>query len=149
LSFGDIAGLVAAAAFLILVFFLAVPLLKLGGVLDEARRGIRESVDSITPTLEETHVTVTEANKQLERLDTITSNVADVTTNVSSLVSLTAATVGGPLIKIAGFTAAVKAGIGSLRAEEKTAGAVKRGATTPKAPKPGKPTLGRSAAARR
>lgn len=112
---GDIAGLIAAGVFLILTALLAVPILKLGGVFDELRKGIRESVDAITPTLAETQVTVAEANKQLEKVDAITTSVAETTGNVSSLVALTAATVGGPLIKLAGFSAAVRAGITSLR----------------------------------
>jgi hypothetical protein len=52
-----------------------------------------------------------EANRQLARIDTITSDVAEVTGNASALVSLIAATVGGPLIRIAGFSAAVRAAI--------------------------------------
>jgi hypothetical protein len=57
-------------------------------------------------------VTIREANKQLGRVDTITRNVADITGNASALVALFAATVGGPLIKLAGFSAAVKAAFG-------------------------------------
>lgn len=117
MSGGDIAGLIAAGVFLVLVLLLAVPLLKLGGVLDEVRSGIRESVDAITPTLAETQVTVLEANKQLAKIDSITTHVSETTSNVSSLVALTAATVGGPLIKLAGFSAAVRAGISSLRSD--------------------------------
>ena len=55
---GDIAGLIAAGVFLVLTALLAIPLIKLGGVFDELRAAIRESVDSLTPTLAETHVTV-------------------------------------------------------------------------------------------
>ncbi|MGO2751749.1 MAG: DUF948 domain-containing protein [Pseudoclavibacter sp.] len=120
MSGGDIAGLIAAGVFLVLVLLLAVPLLKLGGVLDEVRSGIRESVDAITPTLAETQVTVLEANKQLAKIDSITTHVSETTSNVSSLVALTAATVGGPLIKLAGFSAAVRAGISSLRSDGPT-----------------------------
>ena len=112
---GDIAGLIAAGVFAVLVCLIAVPLIKLGGVLDELRAGIRESVQHLTPTLAETQVTVKEANRQLAKVDDITTHVSDATNNVSSLVALTAATVGGPLIKLAGFTAAVRAGISSLR----------------------------------
>lgn len=117
MSGGDIAGLIAAGVFLVLVLLLAVPLLKLGGVLDEVRSGIRESVDAITPTLAETQVTVLEANKQLAKIDSITTHVSETTSNVSSLVALTAATVGGPLIKLAGFSAAVRAGISSFKSD--------------------------------
>lgn len=115
MSGGDIAGLIAAGVFLILVALLAVPIIKLGGVFDELRRGIRESVDEITPTLAETHVTLQETNKQLAKVDSITTNVNEVTDNVNSLVALTAATVGGPLIKLAGFSAAAVAGFKALR----------------------------------
>lgn len=114
MSVGDIAGLIAAGAFLVLVLLLAVPILKLGGVLDEVRRGVRESVDEFTPTIAQTQVTMQEANHQLARIDAITSNVEETTKNVNSLVALTAATVGGPLIKLAGFSAAARAGLSAM-----------------------------------
>jgi len=112
---GDIAGLIAAGVFAVLVGLLAVPLIKLGSVLDETRSAIRELSENITPVLEEATVTISEANKQLARVDTITSGVAEATGNVSSLIALFAATVGGPLIKLAGFSGAVRAGILGLR----------------------------------
>lgn len=115
-SGGDIAGLIAAAVFAVLVGFIAVPLLKFGRVLDQTRDSIREASDGITPILDETATTLRETNKQLARVDVITRNVADVTGNVSALVSLFAATVGGPLIKLAGFSAAVKAAFGAAGA---------------------------------
>ncbi|RFA12715.1 DUF948 domain-containing protein [Subtercola boreus] len=111
MSGGDIAGLIAAGVFAVLVVFLALPLIKLGKVFDETTLAIRDVSKGITPILEETTVTVQEANKQLARVDSITSNVAEVTGNVNSLVALFAASVGGPLIKIAGFSAAVRAAI--------------------------------------
>lgn len=132
MSGGDIAGLIAAGVFLVLVLLLAVPLLKLGGVLDEVRSGIRESVDAITPTLAETQVTVLEANKQLAKIDSITTHVSETTSNVSSLVALTAATVGGPLIKLAGFSAAVRAGISSVKSDSP---ATVKASAKPKKPK--------------
>lgn len=112
---GDIAGLIAAGVFAVLVALLAVPLLKLGGVFDELRAGIRESIDSITPTLQETEVTVREANKQLAKVDSITTGVDESVRNVSSLIALIAASVGGPLVKLAGFSAAARAAFASLR----------------------------------
>ncbi len=118
---GDIAGLIAAGVFAILVALIAVPLLKLGKVFDQTTVAIREATDGITPILSETTTTIREANKQLARVDTITGNVADISGNASALVALFAASVGGPLIKIAGFSAAVRAGIAGLRGVEKTA----------------------------
>ncbi|MCU1513512.1 MAG: hypothetical protein JWO10_602 [Microbacteriaceae bacterium] len=112
---GDIAGLIAAGVFAVLVGLLAVPLLKLGRVFDEARDSIKGLTEGVTPILDEAAITLTEANKQLVRVDTITSGVAEATANVSSLIALFAATLGGPLIRIAGFSGAVRAAILSLR----------------------------------
>jgi hypothetical protein len=109
MSGGDIAGLIAAAVFAVLVGFLAIPLVKLGRVFDETTLAIREVSLGVAPLLEESATTIRETNKQLARVDTITGNVADATGNVSALVALFAATVGGPLIKVAGFSAGVRA----------------------------------------
>ena len=109
MSGGDIAGLIAAGVFAILVGILALPLIKLGRVFDETTLAIRELSHEITPLLQESTTTIRETNQQLARVDTITSHVADATGNVSALVALFAATVGGPLIKLAGFSAGVRA----------------------------------------
>nr|WP_218870431.1 DUF948 domain-containing protein [Herbiconiux flava] len=108
--------MIAAGVFAVLVGLIAVPLLKLGGVFDQTRDSIKDVSDGITPILAESTVTVQEANKQLARVDVITRNVEEVTGNVTSLVALFAASVGGPLIRLAGFSAAVRAGLTSLRA---------------------------------
>ena len=68
---------------------------------------------------EEATTTITEANKQLARVDSITSSVEEATGNVSALVALFAATVGGRLIKIAGFSAGVRAAVVGLRQDRK------------------------------
>ncbi len=115
MSGGDIAGLIAAGVFAILVGLLAVPLLKLGRVFDETSAAIKDASSNLTPLMEEATTTLTETNRQLARVDNITTSVEEATANVSSLVSLFAATVGGPLIKIAGFSAGVRAAILSLR----------------------------------
>ena len=114
MSIGDIAGLIAAIVFAVLVGLLAVPLIKLGRLFDETKQAIHELSSNVTPLLEEVTETVTESNRQLARVDTITTDVAQVTGNVSALVALVAASVGGPLIKVAAFSAGVRAAIGGL-----------------------------------
>lgn len=120
MSGGDIGGLIAAGVFAVLVGLLAVPLVKLGRVLDETRDAIHELSAGVSPILEEAAVTIAETNKQLGRVDTITSGIADATGNVSALIALFAATVGGPLIKLAGFSAAVRVGISGLKSGRKS-----------------------------
>jgi uncharacterized protein YoxC len=114
-SWGEIAGLVAAGAFLLLVLILAVPLLKLGKTVDQATRTLAQVADSLGPTLANVNTTIDGVNEtlvgvngQLAKLDTMTTNVQQVTTNAASLSSLVAATVGGPLVKVAAFTYGVR-----------------------------------------
>ncbi|RKW71202.1 DUF948 domain-containing protein [Galactobacter caseinivorans] len=109
MSGADIAGLIAAGVFLLLVLLLAVPILKLGKVFDELRRAVREVTESTTPILGEVSTTVASSHQQLERVDAITSNVQDATANLTAVSSLTAAVLGKPLIKIASFSAGVRA----------------------------------------
>lgn len=116
---GDIAGLIAAGVFAVLVGLLAVPLLKLGRVFDETSDAIRGVSDNVTPLLEEATTTISETNKQIARVDSITSSVEEATGNVSALVALFAATVGGPLIKLAGFSAGVKAAFRNIGARKR------------------------------
>ena len=122
MSVGDVAGLIAAIAFVLLVGALAIPLIKLGGVLDESRNMIKGVSDETVPLLSEVTTTVATTNAQLVRVDAITSNVQAATTNVSALTALLAATLGNPVVKVAAFSYGVRsalAGTSSKRSERK------------------------------
>ncbi|MDD9205249.1 DUF948 domain-containing protein [Georgenia sp. 10Sc9-8] len=108
MSLGDIAGLVAALAFVALVAFLAVPLVKLGRVLDEARDSVRELTDHTVPVVDETARTIAATNGQLGKVDTITTSASETAENISALTTLVSATVGGPLIRLSAFSYAVR-----------------------------------------
>jgi uncharacterized protein YoxC len=108
MSGGDIAGLIAAGVFAVLVALLAVPVLKLGKVFDELRAAIRTVTDETTPLITEVTSTVSTTHQQLKNVDGITSNVSDASANLSALSSLVAATVGAPLIKVAAFSYGVR-----------------------------------------
>ena len=58
MSGGDIAALIAAGAFVLLVLLLAVPLLKLGRTLDEATLAIRKTHDGMGPMLDDAQGTM-------------------------------------------------------------------------------------------
>ena len=98
---GDIAGLIAAVAFVALVGLLAVPLLKLGKVFDEGRESIKDLTEHSVPILDEAVETVAGTNAQLAKVDTITTSAAQVSENVSALAALYSSVLGGPLIKVA------------------------------------------------
>lgn len=128
---GDIAAIIAAVAFVLLVGLLAVPLLKLGKVLDETRETIRGLSDTSLPLIGEVTTTVGHANHQLEKVDVITTRVgvmsengAQVATNVGALTSLFAATLGSPLVRVAAFSYGVRE---ALAARKEGKAAVRKG----------------------
>ena len=116
MSAGQIAALVAAGAFVVLVLLLAVPLLKLGRTLDEATIAIRKAHESSTPVLDNAQTTLNHVNTQLARVDGITANARTVSSNVSVLTSLFTATLGGPLVRAAALSYGVSKAIKARRA---------------------------------
>jgi uncharacterized protein YoxC len=116
MSVGDVAGLIAAVAFVLLVMVIAYPLYKLGKVLDETRLTVRGLSEGTLPLLTEVTTTVATTNEQLIKVDAITTNVAQVSTNVSALTSLFAATLGSPVVKVAAFSYGVRQAMNGRRA---------------------------------
>jgi uncharacterized protein YoxC len=103
-SVGQIAAIVAAIAFAVLVILLAIPLIKLGRTLDEATIAIRKAHEGTEPLLDEAGVTITSVNTQLERVDGVTASAQAVAANTRALSSLFTATLGGPLVKVAALS---------------------------------------------
>jgi uncharacterized protein YoxC len=103
-SVGQIAAIVAAAAFVILVVLLAIPLVKLGRTLDEATIAIRKAHEGTAPLLDDAGVTLTNVNTQLERVDGVTASAQAVAANTKALSTLFTATLGGPLVKVAALS---------------------------------------------
>jgi uncharacterized protein YoxC len=121
-SVWEIALLIMAGAFLLLVGVLAVPILRLRKTVDAATRTINTLNDQAGPLLESVHTsvdgvnqTLAEVNQQLVKVDAITGNVAQVSTNIAGLTSLFAATLGSPLVKVAAFSYGVRKAITSRR----------------------------------
>ena len=107
-SFGGVVALVFAVLFAVLVAFLALVLVKLGQVLSETARLVAGIADRTVPLLSEATTSIVHVNTNLERVGVITENVPTVTTNASALSSIVAATVGGPLVKVAAFSYGVR-----------------------------------------
>lgn len=108
MSVSDIAGLIAAIAFAALVVALAVPLLKLGAVLDEARLSVRELTQQALPVLKDADESVRLANAQLARVDDVTTPAAEAAQNIAAVTTLVSAVIGRPLVKAAAFSATVR-----------------------------------------
>ncbi len=126
MSAGEIAGLIAAVAAVGFVVFCAVPLLKLGRVLEEVRLAVRDLGHNSVPILQELKGTVTATNTELGKLSLVTEDVAKVsahatvvTENAAQLSTLFASTLGGPLIKTAAFTYGVRQAVTGKRKQGK------------------------------
>jgi len=117
-SGGEIAGLIAAGAFVLLVLLLAIPLLKLGRTLDEATLAIRKTHEGSTPLLIDARGTLGQINGQLVEVESIAKNVNSMTTNVAALTSVVSSTLGSPLIKVAAFSYGVRKTVSDRRDRE-------------------------------
>ena len=122
MSVGEIAGLIAAVAAVALVVFCAVPLLKLGRVLEEVRLAVRDLGHNSVPILVELKGTVSATNEELSKLSLVTEDVAKVSAhatvvseNAAQLSTIFRSTLGGPLIKTAAFTYGVRKAVSSKK----------------------------------
>ncbi|GIF17452.1 uncharacterized protein YoxC [Actinoplanes tereljensis] len=126
---GEIAGLIAAGAFLMLVIVLAVPILKLGRTVDAATRAINdlndrsgpllgnvnETVENVNTALGQVQVSLDGVNLQLAKVDTITDAAAHVSTNVANLSTVVAAAAANPLVKVASFGYGLRKAVNNRR----------------------------------
>lgn len=112
---GEIAALIAAGAFAMLVLVLAVPLLRLRHTVDAATRALRDLNDRTAPILAKADVTMDNVNTalgqvqtsldgvnlQLETVDAITGHARTVTSNVANLATVVTSVAANPLVKVA------------------------------------------------
>jgi uncharacterized protein YoxC len=115
LSGGDVAGLIVAVFWGVLVCFLAYVLIKLGKVIGEAAKLVSGVADQTVPLLGEVTTSVVHVNAELTRVDSIAANVEDISGNAKALTSLFAATLGSPIIKVAAFSYGVRRTFSSRR----------------------------------
>ncbi|WP_018350125.1 DUF948 domain-containing protein [Longispora albida] len=115
MSYGEVAALIAAVAFVALVAFLAVPILRLRHTVDAATRALTDMTDRTGPLLRNVNTTVDNVNValgqvqttldgvnvQLAKVDTITSHASHVTANVANLATVVTAAASNPIVKVA------------------------------------------------
>lgn len=114
---GEIAALIAAGAFAMLVLVLAVPLLRLRHTVDAATRAIRDltdrtapvlgkadtTMDNVNTALGQVHVSLDAVNLQLQKVDAITGHAAHISANVANLAGVVTSVASNPLVKAAAF----------------------------------------------
>lgn len=115
MSAGAVVGLIFAIFFAVGVVFLCVVLLRLAQVLRETKQLVAGISEKTSPLLTEITATVVTTNQQLGKVDVITDNVSNISTNASALASTFSATVGGPMIKAAAFSYGVRSALANRR----------------------------------
>jgi uncharacterized protein YoxC len=114
---GEIAALIAAGAFAMLVLVLAVPILRLRRTVDAATRALSDLTDRAAPilgkaettmdnvniALGQVHTSLDGVNLQLRKVDTITGHAEAVTANVANLATVVTSVAASPLVKVAAF----------------------------------------------
>ena len=116
MSGGEVAGLVVAVFWAVLVTLLSVVLIRLAGALRQATALVSAVTERTVPLLDEAAETLRAANDQLVRVDAITADVQDAAANAQALSSTMAATLGGPLVKLSAFSYGVRSAVARQRA---------------------------------
>lgn len=98
ITLGQIAGVLAALGFLVLVYFSIKPLRKLCDVLDRMTESLRELTEHTLPAIDEAAQTVAETNLQVKKLDAITEAAARTSEDISAMTTLVTSTVGAPFL---------------------------------------------------
>ncbi|RAY17225.1 DUF948 domain-containing protein [Actinomadura craniellae] len=115
LTAGELAGLIVALFWAILVSFLAFALLRLARLIGETTELVADLGEQAGPLLDDMTQAVARANEQLGRTDVITQQAASVTQNVSAVTTVMTSVVGGPLVKAAAFSYGVRKALGDRR----------------------------------
>lgn len=115
LTGGQVAGLIVAVFWAILVSFLAYTLLRLARLLGQATEAVAELGDRVAPLLDDMTSTVAQANEQLGRMDLVTRSMGSVSQNAAAVTTTVTSIVSGPLVKAAAFSYGVRKVIGGKR----------------------------------
>lgn len=118
MSGGEVAGILVAVFWAILVSFLAVVLVRLAQTLRATTKLVADVTEQAVPLLADASATVRSAQSQLDKVDAIASDVQEVTSNASALSTTVASTFGGPLVKVAAFGYGVRQALGRRTAPE-------------------------------
>ncbi|TMR24537.1 DUF948 domain-containing protein [Nonomuraea turkmeniaca] len=115
LTAGEVAGLIAATGWIVLVCVLAMVLVKLAKLLTETTKAVSDLNNRLTPLLDDLSVTVNETNRQLIAVEAIAKDVKQVSGHAAKLSAVTQTVFTGPLIKVSSLTHGVRRAIEARR----------------------------------
>ncbi|MFF0768704.1 DUF948 domain-containing protein [Nonomuraea wenchangensis] len=115
LTAGEVAGLIAATGWVVLVCVLAMVLVKLARLLKETTKAVTELNNRLTPLLDDVTLTVNETNRQLMAVEAIAKDVKQVSGHAARLSAVTDTMFTGPLIKVSSLGYGVRRAIEARR----------------------------------
>lgn len=105
MTWGAVAALVAALAFVALVVFMAIVLTRVNGLLGEVQIMLHDVRRETMPLLGEVRTTVSTLNVEMDRVDGIMASAESAAASVSSVAKLVTAATANPIIKALAFLA--------------------------------------------
>jgi uncharacterized protein YoxC len=117
ISPGDIALIVVAAFWGVLVIFLAIMMVNLFRLLGEVTTMVKGVREETVPLLGDVRLTVQGVNKELDRVDTLMESGGKMAKSAERMTSAVEQVVTSPLIKIAAATAGAAAFLRRFRGD--------------------------------
>lgn len=129
MSWGQVAAMVAALAFVALVAFLAVVLSKFNSILGEVQVMLHDVRKETIPMLGEMRTTVSTLNVEMDRVDGIMASAETAASSVSNVAKLVSAATANPVIKGLAFVTGAGATVRSMRKRSEARDESKTGAS--------------------
>ncbi|GII58208.1 hypothetical protein Pth03_65970 [Planotetraspora thailandica] len=115
LTAGELAGLIVAIFWAILVCFMAVVLVRLARLLVKTTSLVADLSERVVPLLEDVSQTVAETNRQLASVEAITDNVRDVSGNMVKITGAASTLFAGPVVKLSALSHGVREALARRR----------------------------------
>lgn len=127
LSAGELAGLLVAIFWAVLVCFMAVVLLRLTRLLNETTKSVAELSDRLAPLLDDMGRTVSEANRRLAEAEVISDNVRTASGDLVKITGAVSMLFAIPLIKVSALWHGMRAALAVRRRRPVAVPAPRRG----------------------
>ncbi|WP_433518321.1 DUF948 domain-containing protein [Nonomuraea sp. CA-143628] len=111
LTAGEVAGLIAATGWIVLVCVLVMVLVKLTRLITATSRAVADLSARMAPLLDDVSLTVNETNRQLVAVEAIAKDVKQVSSHAAKLSAVTQTVFTGPLIKVSSIGYGVRRAI--------------------------------------
>jgi uncharacterized protein YoxC len=119
LTGGDVALIVLAVGWVVLVGFLCIVLLNTFRVLESTKLTIDAMREETIPLLREVKTSVEKANREIDRVDTMLVSATEIVGRVEKLSGLVEQAAASPIIKVISLGAGLRKGFSKAKAKTK------------------------------